>query len=142
MKKGKITGIGGIFFKCKDPNKTKSWYNEKLGLVTDQWGAAFEFRLSENPETKGYLQWSPFPHDTEYFNPSDKEFMVNYRVENLVEYLQELKEKGVTICDEIATYDYGKFVHILDDDGRKIELWEPADGVFDSIYSKDGSTNK
>jgi len=141
MNKGKITGIGGIFFKCPDPNKTKDWYHKNLGLITDQWGAPFEFRLSDKPDVKGYTQWSTFPSDTKYFDPSENEFMINYRVKNLEAFLEELKKKGVTICDEIETFDYGKFVHILDGDGRKIELWEPVDGAFDSMYSE-GGTNK
>lgn len=141
MGKGRITGIGGIFFKCEDPKKTKEWYNENLGLKTDQWGATFEFKLADRPEVKGYTQWSTFPTDSNYFDPAKNEFMINYRVENLEAYLEELKLKGVTICDKVETYDYGKFVHILDGDGRKIELWEPVDGAFDSIY-EDGNTNK
>ena len=141
MSKGRITGIGGIFFKCDDPNKTKDWYSKNLGLLTDQWGASFEFRLSDEPDIKGYAQWSTFPADTKYFDPAKNEFMINYRVENLEAFLEELKEKGVTVCDEIETYDYGKFVHILDGDGRKIELWEPVHGAFDSMYV-DGGSNK
>ncbi len=142
MSKGKITGIGGIFFKCDDPKKTKEWYGENLGLITDQWGAPFEFRMTDRPDVRAYTQWSTFPSDTKYFDPAKNEFMINYRVENLEAYLEELKEKGVTICDEVETYDYGKFVHILDGDGRKIELWEPVDGAFDSMYATEGSTNK
>jgi len=141
MSKGKITGIGGIFFKCEDPNKTKEWYAEKLGLKTDKWGAPFEFIPTNNPKVRAFTQWSTFPADTKYFDPSMNEFMINYRVENLEAYLEELKEKGVTICDDIEAFDYGKFVHILDGDGRKIELWEPVDGAFDSIYPE-GTTNK
>jgi len=139
-KNGKITGIGGIFFKCEDPTKTKEWYADKLGLKTDKWGATFEFRETDKPNVRAYTQWSTFPADTKYFDPAKNEFMVNYRVENLEDYLIELKAKGVTICDEVETYDYGKFVHILDGDGRKIELWEPVDGAFDSMYAE-GSTN-
>ena len=130
MEKPKVTGVGGIFFKCQDPNKMKDWYRDHLGLKTDQYGAMFEFRKAENPEAKGYLQWSPFAADTEYFAPSQKEFMVNYRVNNLEGLLVELKASGVTILDEVATYDYGKFVHILDPEGNKIELWEPVDETF------------
>jgi len=141
MSKGKITGIGGIFFKCNDPKKTKEWYQKNLGLKTDQWGASFEFKLADRPDVRAYTQWSTFPSDTEYFDPAKNEFMINYRVENLEAYLVELKDKGVIICDEIETFDYGKFVHILDGDGRKIELWEPVDGAFDSMYA-DGATNK
>lgn len=141
MGKGKITGIGGIFFKCDDPNKTKEWYNKNLGLITDQWGAPFEFRKADKPDVRAYAQWSPFPADTKYFDPAKNEFMINYQVENLEAFLVELREKGVTICDDVEHYDYGKFVHILDGDGRKIELWEPVDGAFDSTYPE-GKTNK
>ena len=129
-KKKKVTGIGGIFFKCQDPNQMKDWYAQHLGLATDQYGSLFEFRLADQPEKKGYLQWSPFSADTEYFEPSQKEFMINYRVANLEALVEELKANGVTILDEIATYDYGKFVHILDPENNKIELWEPIDEVF------------
>ena len=132
----RVTCIGGIFFKTKDPGATKAWYEKHLGFDTDQWGAAFTFRKNEDPDKKGYLQWSPFKEDTDYFQPSEKEFMINYRVENLVELVKLLREEGVTICDEIASYDYGKFVHIMDADGNKIELWEPIDEVFDQLYQK------
>jgi len=132
----RVTGIGGIFFKTKDPAATKSWYAKHLGFDTDQWGAAFTFRKNEDPDKKGYLQWSPFKEDTDYFQPSEKEFMINYRVENLEELVKLLREEGVTICDEIASYDYGKFVHIMDTDGNKIELWEPIDEIFDQLYQK------
>jgi len=140
MSKGKVTGIGGIFFKCEDPDKTKSWYAKHLGMVTDQWGAPFEFRKSDNPDEVGFLQWSPFASDTEYFSPSEKSFMINYRVENIEAIIEEMKKEGVTICDEIQVFDYGKFVHIMDNDGNKIELWEPVDKVFDDMYK--GNTNK
>ncbi|GAA0878588.1 VOC family protein [Algoriphagus jejuensis] len=132
MKK-RVTGIGGIFFKVKDPNATKSWYQQHLGLNTDAYGTTFEWRSSENPEKMGFSQWSPMKDDTDYFKPSEKDFMVNYRVENLVELVEELKAEGVTVLDEIAVYDYGKFVHILDPDGHAIELWEPVDDVYDGI---------
>jgi len=128
--KNKVTGIGGIFFKCDDTKKMKDWYRENLGLPTDQYGALFEFRQTEEPHEKSYLQWSPFPKETEYFKPSEKEFMINYRVENLVALVAELKAKGVTVLDEIESFDYGKFVHILDAEMNKIELWEPVDRVF------------
>lgn len=86
----------------------------------------FEFRESDPPHEKAYLQWSPFKETTKYFEPSDKQFMINYRVENLEALVEELKKDGVTILDSIAVYDYGKFVHILDPENNKIELWEPA----------------
>ena len=140
MTKGKVTGIGGIFFKCKNPSETKAWYSKHLGMTTDQWGAPFEFRLSDRPEVKGFLQWSPFADDTDYFDPSKQEYMINYRVENIEDLVDQLKKAQVTICDEISTYDYGKFVHILDNSGIKVELWEPVDNAFDDMYQ--GKTNK
>ena len=126
----KVTGIGGIFFKCKDPDQMKDWYNQNLGLVTDKYGSLFEFRSTDHPDKKGYLQWSPFSNDTKYFEPSKNEFMVNYRVENLVELIEELKKNGVEIIGDIEEYEYGKFGWIVDPEGHKIELWEPVDEVF------------
>lgn len=136
----KVTGIGGIFFKTKDPEKMKEWYNKNLGLATNEYGSVFEFRESDKPENKAYSVWSPFKDDTEYFQPSEKEFMINYRVENIEKLVEELREAGVTICDEIETYEYGKFVHILDPENNKIELWEPVDSVFQHMY--EGKTTK
>jgi len=135
--KKKVTGIGGIFFKCQDPDQMKNWYSQNLGLVTDKYGSLFEFRHADQPEQKGYLQWSPFPSDTKYFEPSKKEFMINYRVENIEELVKELKANGVTILDKIETYDYGKFVHILDPENNKIELWEPVDEVFTDSHEEE-----
>ncbi len=139
-KKKKVTGIGGIFFKSDDPKKLSDWYNANLGLVTNEYGSLFEFRESDKPEKKGYLQWSPFNKKTNYFNPSEKEFMINYRVENIEELVQELKENGVKVLDEIESFEYGKFVHILDPENNKIELWEPVDSVFTELY--EGKTTK
>ena len=130
----RVTGIGGLFFKTSDPESTKSWYEKHLGIKMDAYGAVFISRKPEAPDENQYLQWSPFKRDTDYFLPSEKEFMVNYRVENLEKLVALLKDEGVTICDEIASYDYGKFVHIMDNDGNKIELWEPVDAVFDDFY--------
>ena len=130
----KVTGIGGIFFKCKDPEKIKEWYQKNLGLKTNEYGSLFEFRSTDQPEKKGYLQWSPFSEKTTYFEPSQKEFMINYRVENLEKLLEELKKEGVQIVGELESYEYGKFAHILDPEGNKIELWEPVDSVFTEMY--------
>ena len=123
----KVTGIGGVFFKCKDPQVMRDWYGEHLGLTTTEYGATFAFRDVDEPEKKGHLQWSPFKQDTNYFDPSPKDFMINYRVSNLEELVEELKASGVTIVDEMEVFDYGKFIHILDPEGNKIELWEPVD---------------
>ncbi len=139
-KKGRVTGIGGIFFKTVDPKKTKEWYSKNLGMKTDDYGTMFEFRTSENPEQKSYLQWSPFSEKTNYFEPSQKEFMINYRVENMEALVEELKANGVTVLDSIETFEYGKFVHILDPENNKIELWEPIDNEFDK--TEEGKTSK
>ncbi len=123
----KVTGIGGIFFKCSNPKGMNEWYAKNLGLPLSSYGATFEWRLDEDPTKQGSTTWSTFPADTKYFNPSEKPFMINYRVDNLVALVEELKKDNVTIVDEIADYDYGKFVHVLDPEGNIIELWEPKD---------------
>jgi predicted enzyme related to lactoylglutathione lyase len=122
----KVTGIGGIFFKCKDPKKMKDWYEKHLGLTTNPYGATFDWYEGADSTKKGQTQWTPFPETTNYFEPSAKDFMINYRVENLETLVEELKKEGVTIVDKIETFDYGKFVHILDAEGNKVQLWEPT----------------
>jgi predicted enzyme related to lactoylglutathione lyase len=123
----KVTGIGGIFFKCKDPKKVREWYQQHLGLNTNPYGATFEWYQGEDSTKKGVTQWSPFSETTKYFEPSTRDFMINYRVENLVDLVEQLKSEGVTIVDKIETVEYGKFVHIIDLEGNKVELWEPID---------------
>lgn len=122
----KVTGIGGIFFFTDNPKKTREWYAKNLGLDTNDWGSTFESRNINNPEEINSLQWSPFKNGSEYFAPSKKEFMINYRVQNIEGLVKNLKENGVTVLDHIEAHEYGKFVHIMDADGNKIELWEPA----------------
>jgi catechol 2,3-dioxygenase-like lactoylglutathione lyase family enzyme len=121
----RVTAIGGIFFKTKDPQKTRDWYKEHLGLDMSPYGSKFNWRHDDDSTKKGYTLWTPFSQTTKYFEPSNQDFMVNYHVENIEAVVEALKKEGVTIVDEIATYDYGKFVHILDLDGNKIELFEP-----------------
>lgn len=123
----KVLGIGGIFFFSDSPKDTKEWYAKNLGLEISQWGSvSFESRNINNPDEVNSLQWAPFKSGDEYFAPSKKDFMINYRVQNIEGLVAKLKENGVTILDDIATYDYGKFVHIMDAEGNKVELWEPA----------------
>lgn len=129
----RVTSIGGIFFKCKDPKQMKEWYKTHLGLNTDEWGTTFEWRQADEPDKKGFSQWSPFSDKTKYFDPSTKDFMINYRVENLESLVEELKKEGVTITDTIQSFDYGKFVHIMDIEGNKIELWQPNDIEYSKI---------
>jgi D-3-phosphoglycerate dehydrogenase / 2-oxoglutarate reductase len=124
----RVTGLGGVFFKSENPQLLKDWYKKHLSLPVDDYGATFWWK-----DTKGNdcsTQWSPFEAKTDYFAPSQKQFMLNYRVHNLEQLLQTLKSEGVTVVGEMQTYDYGKFGWILDPENNKIELWEPIDKVF------------
>ena len=125
----KVTGIGGIFFFSDNPKETREWYAKNLGIAVSDWGATFESRNVETPDEINSLQWSPFKKGSDYFAPSSKEFMINYRVQNIEGLVEKLKENGVTIVDKIEGSEYGKFVHIMDAEGNKIELWEPAESV-------------
>ena len=129
----RVTGIGGIFFKSNNPEKTRTWYSEKLGITTDSHGTSFEWRQSEDPNMKGFTVWSPFSESTEYFEPSKKEYMINFRVDNLRELIQELDQQNVEIVGEIDEYEYGLFAHIIDPEGTKIELWEPHEREFEKM---------
>jgi predicted enzyme related to lactoylglutathione lyase len=123
----KVTGIGGIFFFSESPQDMKEWYAKNLGFEINEWGSSsFESRNVNNPEEINSLQWTPFEKGSKYFAPSKKEFMINYVVQNIEGLVNNLKENGVTILDSITSYDYGKFVHIMDTEGNKIELWEPS----------------
>ena len=116
----KVTGIGGIFFKCKDPNAINEWYKTHLGFDTSAYGTSFEWLQVDDSTKKGLTQWNPFKESTKYFEPSTKDFMINYRVENLAALIDELKKEGVTITDTLQAVDYGKFVHIMDMEGNKV----------------------
>jgi len=130
----RVTGLGGIFFKATDPKKIKDWYGKHLGLPVDEYGASFRWIDLDNKEAKipALTAWSPFKEDTTYFKPSEKQFMFNYRVENLVELLKVLKEEGVQIVSEMEEHSYCKFGWILDPEGNKIELWEPKEEGFNN----------
>jgi predicted enzyme related to lactoylglutathione lyase len=132
----RVTAIGGIFIKCNDARKTREWYARHLGLNTDQYGTTFEWMHADEPGRKGYNVWSTFPKDTKYFEPSQKEFMINLRVENLAWLLQELKNEGIEQIGETQEYEYGKFAHIIDPDGTKIELWEANDAEYGKMVGE------
>lgn len=121
----KVTGIGGIFFFSDNPKEMREWYHKHLGIETNDYGSTFESRNVNNPAQIDALQWSPFKKGSEYFAPSQKEFMINYRVQNIEGLVEKLMKNGVTVLDEITSFEYGKFVHIMDSEGNKIELWEP-----------------
>ncbi len=127
MKK-RVTGLGGMFFKTKNPDKIKEWYKKHLGLPVDDYGFTFWWKDKKGKDC--FIQWSPFKEDTSCFQPSEKQFMMNFRVENLHELLAVLKEEDVTIVGKVEEYEYGKFGWILDPEGNKIELWEPVDSAF------------
>ena len=132
----KVTGIGGIFFFSDNPKEAREWYHKNLGIESTAYGSSFKSRNISNPEEIDYLQWCLFKKGDEYFSPSKKEFMINYRVQNIEGLVKKLKANGVTVVDKIETYDYGKFVHIMDAEGNKIELWEPVEAVKEATDGK------
>lgn len=129
----RVTGIGGIFFSDEDDNSLERWYGHNLGLALDQYGSPFEFRNAVRPEETNYLRWDITPTESEFYAPSNKEFMINYRVQNIEGLVRNLRASNTTILDSIVSYPYGKFVHILDPAGNKIELWEPVDSVLTAL---------
>lgn len=121
----RVIGIGGIFFKCKDQEAIKNWYQEHLGIVSESWGAVFPWRRNGESQSETYTAWSPFKNNTEYFQPSGHDFMINYQVEDLHALLEALRKEGVQVVGEPEESEFGKFGWVLDPEGRKIELWEP-----------------
>ncbi|MFN7100019.1 MAG: VOC family protein [Flavobacterium sp.] len=120
--------MGGFFFKAKNPAELKQWYHKHLGLPTDDYGATFWWKDKQGNDCS--TQWSPFEAGTNYFEPSQKDYMQNFRVADLESLLKKLTAEGVTIVGEMQTYEYGKFGWIMDPEGNKIELWEPIDAAF------------
>ena len=129
----RVTGIGGVFLKADNPQKTREWYQKHLGIKSGQYGGTFEWRHGDNKEKKGFTAWSIFKSDTTYTDPSKKDAMINYRVDNLEKLLSMLKEEGVEIVGEMESFEYGKFGWIMDPNGYKIELWEPNDTEYEHI---------
>ena len=126
----RVTGIGGIYFTCADPARTREWYKSHLGIDSGDDGRAFRWRDVDNPSKTGHTVWGLFPAGKKYFDPGSKSFMINCRVENLEELINTLQREGVTIVGSIEKYEYGKFGWIIDPDGNKIELWEPVDELL------------
>ena len=121
----RVIGLGGIFFNCQDQEKTKDWYSKHLGIKIEPWGAVFPWRRHDDPAAETYSAWSPFKGDTNYFEPSQHDYMVNYQVDDLFALLEKLREEGVQVMEETEVSEFGKFGWVIDPEGRKIELWEP-----------------
>lgn len=128
--KGKAIGLGGVFIKFRDPEGMKKWYCEILGLTTNDYGVLFSFNNGNT--SKAYLQLGTFSEDTNYFGEDSQRVMLNFRVDDLEAMITRIKAQGTVIIDEVETYDYGKFAHISDPEGNRIELWEPVDASFTS----------
>ena len=122
----RVTGIGGVFFKARDPKALGAWYRTHLGIGVEDWGgAAFRWKGPDNPDGVGTTVWSPFASDTSYLAPSSAPFMINYRVDDLASLLQALREEGCNVLEKTDDSEYGKFGWVIDPEGNKVELWEP-----------------
>lgn len=125
----RVTGIGGVFFKSKDPKALSAWYAKHLGLPVQEWGGApMAWVTPENPSGTGTTIWNPFASDTQYFAPSESTFMVNFRVDDLHGLIDALRAEGCNVLERVEESEYGKFGWVLDPEGNKIELWEPPPG--------------
>jgi catechol 2,3-dioxygenase-like lactoylglutathione lyase family enzyme len=136
--KPRVTGIGGIFFKCRDRDAQNAWYRRHLGIDAASWGTTFRWRHDDDPDRRGYTVWSAFKGDTDYLDPSPAPFMINYRVHDLPGLLEALKAEGVEQVGELVREDYGLFAWILDPEGNKIELWEPDDEAYARMLGGEG----
>jgi predicted enzyme related to lactoylglutathione lyase len=120
----RVLGVGGVFFRARDPKALGDWYREWLSVpVSHPHGATFA--PGQIPEG-GVTVWSPFPHDTSYFDPSDRPYMFNLIVDNLDEALAQVRQGGAQVVGDIEQYDYGRFGWFLDPEGNKVELWQPG----------------
>ncbi len=126
--RARVTGIGGIFFKTKDPKKLQAWYVEHLGFPAQPFGALFEWRDKASPETPGSTTWATFPMTTTYFDPTTAPFMINYRVDHLDELLAHLREAGIKVDEKVDSEENGRFAWAIDPEGNRFELWEPKPG--------------
>lgn len=126
---GKAIGIGGIFIKYQNEAGMKHWFETALRLTPNDYGVLFAFNGAGH--AKGFLQLGTFPMTSDYFGKASQQTMINFRVEDLEGLERHLRTMGTTICDAIETYAYGKFLHIEDPEGNRIELWEPVDGPFE-----------
>lgn len=125
----RVTGIGGIFFKAKDPKVLQAWYKRHLGIDVQDWGgAAFSWTDGEGNPMPGTTIWSIGPQEGKQFAPSDATFMINYRVDDLLELVRVLREEGCNVLEKVDDSEYGKFAWVIDPEGNKVELWQPPAG--------------
>ena len=130
----KVVAVGGVFFKARDTKALADWYRERLHVEVQGWGGAqFRYDRRDRPGSTGYVVWSPFPSDTKYFDPSDKPFMMNLRVDDLDGMLAELRAAGARVLDRREDAENGKFGYVLDPEGNLLELWQQSD---DDPYAK------
>jgi predicted enzyme related to lactoylglutathione lyase len=124
----RVTGIGGIFFKSKDPKALGEWYRKHLGLEVEKWGGvSFQWVTPDNPAGTGTTIWNPFKDDTSYFAPSKASFMINYRVHDLHALLAALRAEGCDVDGKVDESEYGKFGWVQDPEGNRVELWQPPE---------------
>ncbi|HEY2545330.1 MAG TPA: VOC family protein [Candidatus Acidoferrum sp.] len=129
----RVTGLGGFFVKAENPAKLADWYRTHLGIALVAAGKSehapqfysFHWREKDHPETMGATAFSIFPATTKYFAPSTASFMMNFRVANLEQLLAQLKQEGIQVGDKIDDESNGRFAHVMDSEGNRIELWEP-----------------
>ena len=120
----RVTGIGGVFLKARDPKALTAWYAQHLGLPVGDWGTTFMWS-DEVPPTTGMTTWSLFPADTRHFGPGPQNAMVNYRVDDLEALIEQLTAAGIEIDPKRESADYGHFAWLNDPEGNRIELWQP-----------------
>lgn len=122
----KVLGVGGVFFKSRDPVALAAWYKTHLGLNVEDWGGvAFRWAERKADHLDAATIWSPFKADTQYFAPSSASFMINYVVDDVRALVAKLKSEGCQADDKIEDSDYGTFGWVVDPDGNKLELWQP-----------------
>jgi predicted enzyme related to lactoylglutathione lyase len=120
----RVVGLGGIFIKSKDPKALYEWYRRHLGIESSADGSGAMW-AADHSDVPVFNVWAVFPHDSNYFAPSQSPFMINFRVDDLDALLKTLREEGVQVDDKVEDYDYGKFGWIVDPEGNRVELWEP-----------------